>query len=779
TFANKKFSEISGYRRDELLGQNHRLLNSGHHDTAFFRAMYRTIAKGEVWRGEICNRAKDGHLYWVDTTIVPFMGDDGKPQSYIAIRTDISERMCAEAELLEAKEIAEAATRQKSEFLANMSHEIRTPMNGIIGMTGLLLDTPLTAKQRSYVDATQSSADALLIIINDILDFSKIEAGKLELEAVPFDLQLLVEDVAELMALKCREKGVEMLLRYKPGTQRFVIGDPGRVRQILLNLLSNAIKFTEQGHILLTVESYGGVDGMMPILLTVQDTGIGIAKDKLGRIFNKFDQEDGSTTRRYGGTGLGLSICKQLCHMMEGDIQVHSQQGTGSTFSFTLNLSVDEAALPASGRADNDAPFDDFNVLIVDDSVVARTILLEQLSALRMRVSAAASALLAIEMLQQSVADSDPFDMLIIDAHMPEMDGEALAAEISQRKLMVHGAMIYVTSLPRKGDSLRAKALGFDGYLTKPLHPSEVPQLLALIHNAKQQGQDASLVTRHTLREAEEGMRHKPLFTNAQILLTEDNPVNVMVATELLEGYGCTVTPAGNGLEALALVKARSFDLIFMDCQMPEMDGFEATAQIRKLQTRSAVERTPIVAFTANAMKSDEVQCLKAGMDDFISKPVRQGSLENVLSKWLPHKQQQGAAPTVEVMLEVDASSAEPEGEALDLLAFNKLKQLFGDKFAPVVEQHTQSALKNLNLVQSAIEQDDLETLERAAHSIKGASAQFGATRLNVVAAEIERRAKKGGLDDMARLVIELKNAQEQAAELMTAQLDEPESSLG
>ncbi len=771
TFVNDKFCEISGYSRPELFGQNHRLLNSGEHDKLFFREMYRTIARGRVWHGEICNRAKDGQLYWVDTTIVPFMNEKGKPQSYIAIRTDISQRKQAEFELLHAKEAAEAATQQKSDFLANMSHEIRTPMNGIIGMTGLLLETSLDARQRSYAKATMNSADALLTIINDILDFSKIEAGKLELEALPFDLQSLAEDVAELMALKCREKGLEMLLRYKPGTERFVVGDPGRVRQILLNLLSNAVKFTERGYILLTLEVVESRGDELLFRGSVKDSGIGIAPEKQALIFNKFDQEDSSTTRKYGGTGLGLAICRQLSTMMGGDISVESRKGEGSTFSFTMLLGVNAEAPVDTSHLDDYELLAGLRALVVDDTKVARTILVEQLARLKMRLACVDSAPAALEALQQGRAVGDPFDIVITDAAMPEMGGEALAEEITRLQLLPQGAMLFVTSAPRQGDGQRIKALGFDGYLTKPVYPSEIPKILALIWAARQQGRSIALVTRHTLQEAGGGTTERPMFA-AQLLLVEDNPINVLVATELLERYGCSVTPAGNGLEALALIRERQFDLIFMDCQMPEMDGFEASAAIRTMEQEEGAARTPIVAFTANAMKSDQEKCLGAGMDDFITKPVSQTSLERVLNRWLAHKcKSAGERGGGDPVSSGDGVAGDECSVALDLVSFDKLKQLFGERFAGVVEQHINNARENLCRAEEALKQGDLETLERVAHSLKGSSAQFGATKLSAAALEMEGLAKCGELAQAQHQLVVLQRVQQEVAEEMLEQL--------
>jgi len=899
---NDKFCEISGFSREELIGKNHRILNSGYHSIEFFKEMYRTISAGKVWNDEICNKSKSGYRYWVATTIVPMLGQNGKPKNYIAIRTDISKRKQAELAnlkslslleeilestdngmlvtneygkairtnsrfvelwnmpeaivnggdelamldhahkqlknpdqflskikdvlannvdtihdtlefkdgrifervshpmimegkpsgrvwsfrditerkkteiaMLEAKEAAEAATRQKSDFLANMSHEIRTPMNGIIGMTGLLLDSKLTAKQRSYADATMNSADALLTIINDILDFSKIEAGKLELESVPFDLLHLTEDVSELMALKCREKDLEMLLRFKPGSIRFVIGDPGRVRQILLNLLSNAIKFTEKGHILVSIESVIDNQETVRFKVSVEDTGIGIAENKLKNIFNKFDQEDTSTTRKYGGTGLGLTISRQLSKMMNGEITVESEKGFGSVFSFTMELEINKAPPEKIEFTGNTEHLENLTTLIVDDNEMARTILLEQLADFNMNLSSVASASEALEQLKFSKEQNQPIDIVITDYQMPGMNGEELAQNIKEKELLDNGVLVFVTCLPRQGEIDQLKQLGFDGYLTKPTHPSELPQFLALILESKKQNRELPLVTRHTLHDVKAGGRERVMFNNTYILLVEDNPINVMVATEMLEAYGCTVTPAGNGLEALASVKERSFDLIFMDCQMPEMDGFEATAEIRKDQFGDAELHTPIIAFTANAMKSDQEKCINAGMDDYMSKPVNQEILESMLSKWLPHKmtkverteEQKTEIKNTEVNLADDESI-----DLLDIESYEKLKKLFGEKFPKFVESHINNAIETINKIEDMIESADASTLERQAHSLKGASAQLGAKYFSSVAYEMEKCGKNAEFEKAKELLPSLREAQKKAAELMLIKME-------
>ncbi len=775
-FVNKKFSEISGYDYDELIGKNHRILNSGVHNTSFFTEMYRTIAKGNVWNNEVCNKAKDGRLYWVDTTIVPFIGDDGKPKSYIAIRTDITNRKKIDLDLIDAKEKAEAATQQKSEFLANMSHEIRTPMNGVIGMTGLLLDTELTNKQRSYAESTMLSAEALLAIINDILDFSKIEAGKMELEILPFDLRTVMEDVAELMAMKCREKNIEMLLHFKSGTETNLLGDPGRIRQVLLNLLSNAIKFTEQGSVVLSVESSDIINEETIVSVSVSDSGIGIDDDKLDKIFNKFDQEDGSTTRKYGGTGLGLAICRQLCHLMKGEIKAESIKGKGSVFSFTMCLTLTDEVAVSSLSMGGGEKLKGLKTLIVDDLDIARTILVEQLSSLDLNINTAVSAKDALSQLNAANEISKPFDIVITDFHMPEMDGEMFAEKIKENNLLDKGALLFITSSPRKGDGARLQKLGFDGYLTKPTRAFEVPHILTLIWQSKIEGKKIPLVTRHMVQEVKTGNKKRLKLKHVHILLSEDNPVNQMVATEYLERYGCRVTPAGNGLEAVAQFKENNFDLVFMDCQMPEMDGYEATGVIRQWEALKNIKRTIIIAFTANAMQGDREKCLSSGMDDYISKPISEKSLEDVLKKWLTEKvkmveynEEENTSPLLAEVLEFDKASQDKN--TLDLPIFNVLKNMFGDAFPAAVGSHTTSAKENVERIEKAIVNNDSKELEHAAHSLKGASGQFGAMVLSELAKQLEQLAKEDNIDKAKHIFPKLKAEREDVEKAMLKEL--------
>ncbi|MDH5546099.1 MAG: response regulator [Gammaproteobacteria bacterium] len=761
TSVNTKFTEISGYSNNELIGKNHRLLNSGHHEANFFREMYRTIARGEVWNAEICNRAKNGKLYWVDTTIVPLMNEKHKPRAYVAIRTDITKRKTAEDSLLEAKEVAEKANQHKSEFLANMSHEIRTPMNGIIGMTGLLLDTALTARQRNFATATMNSAEALLGIINDILDFSKIEAGKMELENVPFDLQLLSEKVVEILSLKCREKGIELLLRYKPGSKRLAIGDPGRVRQILLNLLSNAVKFTEQGFVMLTVETVDTEDKTI-VYATVTDTGIGISSDRIEHIFNKFDQEDTSTTRKFGGTGLGLAICEQLCSLMDGDISVKSTKGVGSVFSLNLALQrTDRSQAKMHGEVDA-AVLTGLRALIVDDLEESRIILSEQIEYLSIATHTASNGKQALVDLEKAEKSGNPFHFVIIDLNMPDMSGVELVEKIHRSGTLSEGIAVFVSCIPKHEESHQLKSLGFGAGLSKPTYPSELAQILALAWSSKVNGQDIPLVTRYTLHEAINDGRQKPQFSSPTVLVVEDNPVNLMVVTEMLEGYGCLATPAGNGIEAVAAVTAAQFDLILMDCQMPEMDGFEATEKIRKFQRIDSGNRkeTPIVALTANAMNRDKEQCLAVGMNDYLSKPISQEAFEQVLIKWLPDhriigdevsKSSTGGTVALREDLVV------PQDVQLDNGQLQLLQKLMGNKYEATLQQFLTTSRHNIQDMFDGIDSNKAKAVELAAHTLKSASGQIGANIVSKLSKELELAAREEDLDACQRLLSELR----------------------
>ena len=627
TYANDNFCSISKYSRSELIGRDHQIVNSNHHSKEFIRDLWQTIERGQTWKGEVKNQAKDGTEYWLSTTIVPLCSQEGRPLEYIAIRTDITELKRIGEELLLAKDKAEQASRSKSEFLANMSHEIRTPLNGIVGMTDLMLDTEIDAEQKEYLETVKLSADSLLTVINDILDFSKIEAGKIDLEAVDFDLRDCMESTLRILALRADQKGLELLCDVTPDVPEFVRGDSTRLRQVITNLVGNAIKFTEQGEIALKVqmEKSNGEDHL--IHFTVSDTGIGISPEKQKLIFAPFSQADSSTTRKYGGTGLGLTISTRLVQIMGGEMRVESAIGKGSQFHFTMRFGIADPQAATGTKTNSLEILRGAKVLVVDDNRTNRRILEQMLIRWEMNVDSTESGEKALKLLVEARASGVPYTLMLTDMHMPEMDGFTLAENIRQKSELSTATIMMLTSAGNRGDGAQCQKLGIAAYLLKPVRQVELREAIALALVGKNQKGATPLITRYSLQDA--GASAAKLH----VLLAEDNPVNKRLASRLLEKRGHQISLASNGREAFEAVQKHSFDLVLMDVQMPEMDGFEATAAIRQWEKQNG-KRVPIIALTAHAMKGDKERCLAEGMDGYLSKPIAANELDVILEKY-------------------------------------------------------------------------------------------------------------------------------------------------
>jgi two-component system sensor histidine kinase/response regulator len=558
-------------------------------------------------------RTPEGEERWLLTTKVPLRDRNGGTVGLVGMGRDITVRKAAEVALLKAKQAAEDASRSKSEFLANMSHEIRTPMNGILGMTELALDTELNVEQRDCLTAVKSSAESLLTIINDILDFSKIEANRLQLDLITFRLRDSIEETARILAPSAFEKGLELICDVRPDVPEVVVGDPTRLRQVVVNLVGNAVKFTSRGEVSLSV----AVDAMdqETVLLhfTVADTGIGIPKEKQQLIFQAFSQADTSTTRKYGGTGLGLTISARLTEMMGGLIWLESDVGRGSCFHFTARLGIGAGEAPELAAPIN---LDGVAVLVVDDNSTNREFMRSLLARWNMRPQTVDGAEAALTALRQAQEAGDSFRLVLTDCHMPNTDGFILAERIKEDPQFAGASILMLSSAGQRGDAARCRQIGISGYLTKPISQPELRQAIEGALASREEHRPA-LVTRHSLRENRRRLR---------VLVAEDNAVNQRVAARILERAGHSVVIANNGREALAALENEGIDLILMDVQMPEMDGVEATTVLREREKLTGAH-LPVIALTAHAMKGDREHCLSAGMDGYVSKPLRSSEL--------------------------------------------------------------------------------------------------------------------------------------------------------
>ncbi len=734
-------------------------------------------------------RRSDGKTIWLLTTKVPLHNDDGEVMGMVGISRDITARKQAAQELMSAKELADAANRAKSEFLANMSHEIRTPMNGILGMTELLAGTDMTAEQQEFLTLVQQSADSLLRLLNDILDFSKIEAGRLELDFAPFNLRDCIGKAIKLLTLKANEKGLELAGRIDPSIPNELMGDAGRLRQIVVNFVGNAIKFTSSGEVVVDVNPESLDEDSAVLHITVRDTGIGIAKEKQQKIFEAFAQADASTTRRFGGTGLGLTISARLIQMMEGTVWVESELGVGTTFHFYVHLGIAPDQTPRRPAAFSKIA--GTRVLVVDDNATNRRILQELLQLWNLKPVMAEDGEAALDTISKAMHENDPFGLILLDYHMPYLDGVGFAQQLAARQgQLEHGPIVMLSSSFAGLSSPQMRELGINRYLTKPVIASELRDVVLDVMGVEH-----------------EKKIHAPLRTNLpeiqprKVLLVEDGLVNQRVALGFLNKWGHEVTVVLNGREAVDILEKESFDVVLMDIQMPEMNGYEATEIIRQREVDTQRHQF-IVAMTAEAMKGDRETCLAAGMDDYVSKPFDAADLQRALDRspakhltsnedvnseaefgpseadqfnavaedYERHPNQENTMSETDLkadeVLQEERQEVQASAEGSDSLdpdASNSAWEVIMGKACGDEDMATQLAMafaeeaeQLLPAMRDQLGAEDAALLQRSAHTLKGAAGCLGAEQVAAAGQRLEQQAKSGDLSDAASMLDEL-----------------------
>jgi two-component system sensor histidine kinase/response regulator len=702
-------------------------------------------------------KTKAGTAIDIQVAMAPLLDDANECIGSISVARDVTDHKRNAEALRLAREAAEAANHAKSSFLARMSHEIRTPMNGVLGMTELLLETGLTSTQRKYAETVQRSGQNLLGIINDLLDFSKIEAGKLELENVDMDLRRTIEDVVDLLAERAHTKGLELACSIPANLPTHVKGDPLRLGQIVTNLVGNAIKFTEQGSVVIRLASVEERPKRVTVRFEVSDTGVGIGPEAQARIFDEFSQGDGSTTRKHGGSGLGLAISKQLVEMMGGTIQVESALGTGSTFTFTVGFEKQEA-LPAE-----DAPMGmltGVRALIIESTAIHRGILHSQMSNWGMTNRVAATPEQAIDLLAQAGSRGAPYDIAIMDLSLPGMDAIELA-----RKIRAAAGKVRLVMLTRRQVDLKhARDAGIDACLAKPVRQTVLYECLVNVMAGQTQEAVSAPATREPVNAAPAGIR-------GNVLLVEDNLINQQVALGILQIQAYSVTVVNNGKEAVDAYAQGEFDLILMDCHMPEMDGFEATREIRARERAASAKRTPIIALTANAMAHDREECLNAGMDDHLAKPFSMQTLQDMLERWMPHT---AASPS-----ELPRAAATPANgsDVIDRQVLEQLRKVITngkpELLTRVVKLYLTESPKLIQRLKQAAGAADAPAIANSAHSLKSSSANVGAMALSRYCADIEASARRADTDEARRILARIESEHDSVQHALAAEVEQ------
>jgi PAS domain S-box-containing protein len=768
--ANPALARMYGYNSPEevvaaLTDIEHQLYVDPSRRDEFSRLMRE---QGEVSGFESQIYRKDKSIIWISESARTAKDPAGNLLYYEGIVEDVTLRKLAELEREKAREAALESARTKAQFLANMSHEIRTPMNAITGMTGLLADTRLTQEQREYVETIGTSTGTLLSVINDILDFSKIEAGKLSLEVINFDLRETVESSVEMLAERAHKKNIELACWIEPDVSTRLRGDPIRLRQILANLVSNAVKFTEKGEVLVHVTRLEEDARHVVAHFEVKDTGIGITPQAMARIFQEFTQADGSTTRKYGGTGLGLTISKQLVTLMQGEIGVESTPGQGSTFWFKVPFERQPSAEANPAKEATDA-LNGLRVLVVDDTASHRQILHQQLQQWKVQDEFATTSAKALSLIQNAAKTGNAYPLLLIDIDMPDTDGLSLAQTIKNDPQLASSRIIMLTTLLDRINTTTMKATGISACLVKPLRQLRLLECLEDVMSAS--GAASAKPMDADPRSSSSAAMHAAA-RNIRILLAEDNMVNQRVALKQLKKLGFSADCVSNGNEVLSALQRVPYDIIIMDCQMPEMDGYEVTRRIRQSGSDSYIHLRSapyIIALTANAMHGDREHCLSLGMNDYLTKPLHLHDLEAILQRALLRISPTTPSPE-------PTAASEPEAEALDRTIINGLKELREpgqpDPLRELIELFLKDAQPRLQQMEAAASAGDLPRLATATHTLKGSASNLGARRLAALCAALEKQSKAGDASQSSQTLAEVTAEFTTVRELLNAELE-------